>query len=166
MPIIHLTSCIHAPVDRVFNLSRSISLHKAVIRKYDHGNIDGGGSEGLMKQGDKIRFQLKLMGARRALVTQMEHLDFPKEFSSALVSGPFKSLHHQHHFKSIDNGTLLIDLLEYEPAFGLAGKMADAMIIRSFLKKYLEAKNKLIKQYAEGEKWKVVIPIEKTTAKT
>jgi ligand-binding SRPBCC domain-containing protein len=166
MPTIHLTSCILAPIDRVFNLSRSTSLHKAVIRKYDGGNLDGGGAEGLMKQGDKIRFQLKLMGAKRTLVTQMEHLEFPAVFNSSLVSGPFKSLHHEHHFKSIANGTLLIDLLEYEPAFGLAGRMADTMIIRSFLKKYLEAKNKLIKQYAEGEKWKVVIPSEKTTAKT
>lgn len=165
MPIIHLTSCIHAPIDRVFNLSRSTSLHKAVIRKYDGGNLDGG-SEGLMKQGDKIRFQLKLMGAKRTLITRMEHLEFPEAFDSILISGPFKRLHHQHHFKSITNGTLLIDLLEYEPAFGMAGKMADTMIIRPFLKKYLEAKNKLIKQYAEGEKWKVVIPAEKTTAKT
>ena len=52
-------------------------------------------------------------------------------------------------------------MLEYEPAFGMAGKLADSMLIRTFLKKYLEAKNRLIKQYAEGEKWRVVLSEKK-----
>jgi ligand-binding SRPBCC domain-containing protein len=96
------------------------------------------------------------MGRQRVLVTRIESLDMPLMFASTLVKGSFKSLRHEHHFKSIQNGSLVIDLLEYEPAFGALGRLADKMLIRPFLRKYLEAKNRVIKQYAEGEKWKVL----------
>jgi ligand-binding SRPBCC domain-containing protein len=160
MSTIHVTSCIHAPVERVFNLSRSTSIHKAVLRSYKKGALESGG-DGLMAAGEKIIFRLNFLGRGRELVTKIDVMEVPRMFVSTLVRGSFRSLRHEHHFKPIDNGTLLIDLLEYEPAFGAVGKMADGLLVRSFLKKYLEAKNRLIKQYAEGEKWKVVLPEKK-----
>jgi ligand-binding SRPBCC domain-containing protein len=110
---------------------------------------------------DKVSFRLNFLGRQRELVTRIDTLEFPRMFVSNLVRGSFKSFRHEHHFKPIDNGTLLIEVLEYEPAFGAAGRLADGMLIRSFLKKYLEAKNRMIKQYAEGEKWRVVLPEKK-----
>ncbi|TDW99675.1 SRPBCC family protein [Dinghuibacter silviterrae] len=160
MSTIHVTSCIHAPVERIFNLSRSTSLHKAVLRSYKKGTLESRG-EGLMNVGDKISFRLSYLGRQRELVTKIDVMEDPKMFVSTLVRGSFRNLRHEHHFKPIENGTLLIDLLEYEPAYGAAGKWADGLLIRSFLKKYLEAKNRLIKQYAEGEKWKVILPEKK-----
>jgi ligand-binding SRPBCC domain-containing protein len=155
MPTIHLTSHVKAPVDRVFQLSRSTSLHKAVARGYKRGSVEGG-TEGVMGPGDKVTFILPFMGMLQILVTKIEALEFPTKFTSTLVKGPFKRMKHEHYFKSIQNGTLLIDVLEYEPGYGPAGKMADRILIRPFLKKYLDAKNRVIKQYAEGEKWKVL----------
>jgi ligand-binding SRPBCC domain-containing protein len=155
MPKIHLTSHVNAPIERVFQLARSTSLHKAVLRGFKGGKLEGG-SEGIMGVGDKVTFSLRFMGRQRVLVTRIESLDMPLMFASTLVKGSFKSLRHEHHFKSIQNGSLVIDLLEYEPAFGALGRLADKMLIRPFLRKYLEAKNRVIKQYAEGEKWKVL----------
>jgi ligand-binding SRPBCC domain-containing protein len=160
MSTIHVTSFIHAPVERTFDLSRSTSLHKAVLRTYRKGTLEGG-SEGLMGLQDKVTFKLNFLGRQRELITKIDILDFPRMFVSTLVRGAFRSLKHEHYFKPVDNGTLLIDMLEYEPAFGAAGKLADSLMIRAFLKKYLEAKNRLIKQYAEGEKWRVVLPEKK-----
>lgn len=138
-------------------------MHKAVLRKYKKGALETG-ADSLLKQDDKVGFKLQFLGRTRELVTRIENLEFPKHFVSTLVRGPFKTLTHEQHFKPIDNGTLLIDVLEYEPAFGSMGKLADRAMIRSFLKKYLDAKNRLIQQYAEGEKWKVILP-EKTKNK-
>ena len=42
MSTIHVTSFIHAPVERTFDLSRSTSLHKAVLRTYRKGALEGG----------------------------------------------------------------------------------------------------------------------------
>jgi ligand-binding SRPBCC domain-containing protein len=155
-----MTSLIHAPAERTFDLSRSTSLHKAVLRSYRRGSLEGG-SEGLMGLKDKVSFRLHFLWKQRELVTQIETLDPPRMFVSNLIRGSFKSFRHEHHFKPIGNGTLLIDVLEYEPAFGIAGKLADSLLIRTFLKKYLEAKNHLIKQYAESEKWRVVLSEKK-----
>lgn len=157
MSTIHVTSCIHAPAERTFDLSRSTSLHKAVLRSYKKGALETG-ADGLLSQDDKVGFKLQFLGRTRELVTKIESLEYPLQFVSTLVRGPFKGMTHEQHFKPIENGTLLIDLLEYEPAFGVFGKVADGTLIRSFLRKYLDAKNRLIKQYAEGEKWKVILP--------
>jgi ligand-binding SRPBCC domain-containing protein len=157
MPTIHLTTHINAPVDRVFDLSRSTSLHRALIRTYKMGELEGG-SEGLMAWKDKISFSLKYLGRLRKLVTVIVAFDSPRSFRSQAVNGPFQSLEHTHHFKPTGNGTLLIDILEYKPGYGLAGKLADHWIVKPFLIKYLHAKNRLIKQYGESEKWKIVIP--------
>lgn len=157
MSTIHVTSCIHAPAERIFNLSRSASLHKAVLRSYKKGSLETG-ADGLLSQDDKVGFKLQFLGRTRELVTRIESLEYPLQFVSTLVRGPFKELTHEQHFKPIGNGTLLIDLLDYEPAFGAIGRLADKIMIRSFLRKYLDAKNRLIKQYAEGEKWKVILP--------
>jgi ligand-binding SRPBCC domain-containing protein len=136
-------------------------LHKALLRQYKDGTLDGG-SEGLMGLEDKISFRLTFLGRTRELVTRIDALEFPDMFNSTLVRGTFKRLRHQHFFKPIENGTLLIDLLEYEPAFGAFGRLADNLVVRAFLRKYLDAKNRLIKQYAEGEKWRIVIPTGKS----
>lgn len=155
MPTIHLTSHVNAPVERVFQLSRSTSLHKAVARGYKKGRVDGG-TEGILETGDKITFSLPFLGRQRVLVSRIERMEAPTMFVSSQVKGPFRAIRHEHHFMPIQNGTLLIDLLEYEPGYGPAGKMADRYLIRPFLKKYLDAKNRVIKQYAESEKWKVL----------
>jgi len=156
MPTIHLTSFVHAPADRVFDLARSTSVHKALLRSYKHGKVEGG-TEGFIGLKDKISFSLRFLGKQRDVTTRIDFLDYPHSFKSTLVKGPFASMTHEHYFKSIQNGTLLIDVLEYRLSFGAAGRMADRLLVQSFLKKYLEAKNRFIKQYAEGEKWKVVI---------
>ena len=158
MPRIHLTSCIHAPVERVFDLSRSTSVHKAVLRTYRNGRLDGA-TDGIIGLQDKLTFSLTFMGRQRVVVTRIEEITPPTEMTSSLVKGrgSFDSLRHEQHFKSISNGTLLIDLLDYEVAYGGLGRILDKLLIKKFLKKYLEQKNGVIKQYAESDKWKVAL---------
>jgi ligand-binding SRPBCC domain-containing protein len=159
MSQIHLTTYIHAPADRVFDLSRSTGVHKALLRTYRNGSLEGA-TEGFIGSGDKITFGLTFMGRQRVLVTRIESFDPPREFTSVLVKGrgSLASMRHEQHFKPIENGMLLIDLLAYEPAYGFAGRLADKLLVKKFLKKYLESKNLLIKQYAESDKWRAIAP--------
>lgn len=156
MPLIHLTSMIHAPVERVFDLARSVSLHKALMRKYRDGKVEGG-TNGFMEIGDVIRWSRYYLGRKRTIEVKIRSMETPSAFGSILVRGSMASLRHEHFFKPIQNGTLLIDLLEYTPAFGLLGRWMDRRFIQPQLRKHLEKKNQLIKQYAESDQWKVVI---------
>jgi ligand-binding SRPBCC domain-containing protein len=74
-----------------------------------------------------------------------------------MVNGDFKSLRHEHHFKRIDNGTLLIDIFTYEAPYGTLGKLADRLFLARYMKALLETRNKTIKEYAESEKWKFIL---------
>lgn len=158
MSQIHLTTCIHAPADRVFDLSLSTSVHKAVLRSYRNGRLESA-TEGAIGLQDKITFSLNFLGRRRVLTTRIESMERAREITSLLAKGEgsFLSMRHDQYFRQIQNGMLLIDLLEYEPAYGSIGRLADKLLVKKFLKKYLESKNRLIKQYAEGDKWKVVL---------
>jgi ligand-binding SRPBCC domain-containing protein len=74
-----------------------------------------------------------------------------------MVDGDFKSLRHEHHFKRIDNGTLLIDIFTYEAPYGSLGRLADRLFLTRYMKTLLETRNKTIKDYAESEKWKFIL---------
>ena len=56
MPVIHLTTFIAAPIERVFDLSRSIDLHKHSMTKYKEEPV-GSIINGLVKKGDEITWR-------------------------------------------------------------------------------------------------------------
>ncbi|MGC4045365.1 MAG: SRPBCC family protein [Armatimonas sp.] len=48
--------------------------------------------------------------------------------------GPWKSWRHEHRFEAVDNRTTkLIDSIDYEPPFGILGRIADALFLRRIL---------------------------------
>jgi hypothetical protein len=61
------------------------------------------------------------------------------------------------YFKSIKNGSFLIDVIEYETSFGLTGKLLDKIFIKNHISKLLLHRNEIIKQYAETTKWKEIL---------
>ena len=81
----------------------------------------------------------------------------PFSFTDEMVNGDFKSLRHEHHFKAIDNGTLLIDLFSFESPYGQLGHLANQIFLTRYLQNLLESRNKVIKEYAESEKWKFIL---------
>jgi ligand-binding SRPBCC domain-containing protein len=84
-------------------------------------------------------------------------MDPPLSFADEMVEGDFKSLRHEHHFKRIDNGTVLIDIFTYESPYGGLGRLADRLFLTRYMKTLLELRNKTIKEYAETEKWKFIL---------
>jgi ligand-binding SRPBCC domain-containing protein len=74
-----------------------------------------------------------------------------------MKKGDFKSMKHEHHFKAIENGTLMIDIFSYEAPFGGLGKFFSGLYLSNYLEKLLEQRNLLIKEYAESSKWQHVL---------
>ena len=64
-------------------------------------------------------------------ITHVSDLDF---FVDEQRIGPYKLWHHEHHFKAVEGGTEMTDVLSYELPFGFIGKIAHAV----FVKKKLE----------------------------
>jgi ligand-binding SRPBCC domain-containing protein len=156
MPTIHLTTFVAAPAQRVFDLARSIDLHRKSMAHADEEAI-AGTTSGLIGLNETVTWKAKHLRRVRILKSKITAMDPPLSFTDEMVNGDFKSLRHEHHFKRIDNGTLLIDIFTYESPYGSLGRLADRLFLTRYMKTLLETRNKTIKEYAESEKWKFIL---------
>jgi ligand-binding SRPBCC domain-containing protein len=156
MPTIHLTTFIAAPVKRVFDLSRSITLHKLSMQQTGEVAI-AGTTSGLIKQDETVTWRAKHLFKTRFFTSKItEMLPFEK-FTDKMIRGDFKSFEHEHFFKPAENGTIVIDILHFETPYGLIGKIVNKLYLVPYIEKLIRLRNDVIKQYATGEKWKALL---------
>jgi ligand-binding SRPBCC domain-containing protein len=153
MPTIHLTTFIEAPIERVFDLSRSIDLHKKSMAHTGEEAV-GGVTMGLINLQEYVIWKARHLGKTRMLKSRITEMVRPGNFTDEMVEGAFRSLKHQHHFKSIQNGTLMIDYFDYEMPYGFIGQLVDRFYLHRYLTKMLETRNEAIKKCAETDQWK------------
>jgi ligand-binding SRPBCC domain-containing protein len=156
MPNIHLTTFIAAPVERVFDLCRSIDLHKKSMEHTSEEAV-AGTTTGLIGLDDTVTWKAKHLGKQRILKVKITSMSAPASFTDEMVAGDFKQMKHEHHFKPINNGTLMIDLFSFETPYGGLGKLANSVFLARYMKKLLEQRNAAIKEYAEGDKWRFLL---------
>jgi ligand-binding SRPBCC domain-containing protein len=156
MSKIHLTIFIAAPVERVFDLSRSISLHKISAAQTKEEAI-AGVTTGLINLGETVTWQAKHLFKTRQHTSKITAMEKPVSFTDEMIKGDFKSFCHQHHFKVVDNGTIMIDIVEFESPYGVIGKFFNAIYLKKYLEKFLLKRNAVIKEYAETTKWKAIL---------
>jgi ligand-binding SRPBCC domain-containing protein len=156
MPTIHLTTFVAAPADRVFDLARSIDLHRKSMAHTAEEAL-AGTTSGLIGPDETVTWKAKHLFKTRILKSKVTAMSRPTSFTDEMVVGDFKSLRHEHHFKHIGNGTLLIDLFHFETPYGGLGKLINQVYLTHYMKKLLETRNQLIKEYAESEKWKFIL---------
>jgi len=152
MPIIHLTTFIAAPIERVFDLSRSIELHKKSMADHREEAV-AGTTIGLINLNETVTWKAKHLMKTRVLQVQITAMERPFTFTDEMKKGDFKSMKHEHHFKAIDNGTLMIDVFAYETRYGGLGRLINNLYVFPYLEKLLEQRNRVIKEYAESNKW-------------
>ena len=158
MPHIHITSFIAAPVELVFNLSRSINLHQISTASTNEKAIDGV-LNGLINKEETVTWQAKHLFKIRLFTSKITTMQSPDFFIDEMIKGDFKSFSHEHHFKATENGTIMIDLVDFESPYGIIGKIANSIFLRSYVEKFLIKRNAVIKDYAETEKWKTIFEL-------
>ncbi|MBZ5857442.1 SRPBCC family protein [Flavihumibacter profundi] len=153
MPTIHLTTFVQAPMERVFDLSRSIDLHKKSMAHTGEEAV-GGTTMGLINNQETVTWKAKHLGKTRILKSKITEMKKPLLFTDEMAEGDFRSMKHDHHFKSVDNGTLMIDYLHYEMPYGFIGRLVDQFYLNKYLTRLLETRNSAIKKCAETDQWK------------
>jgi ligand-binding SRPBCC domain-containing protein len=156
LPFIHLTTFIAAPADRVFDLSRSISVHKASMTRFSELPI-AGKTAGLMELGDWVTWQAKHLGKKRTLQVKITLMDKPHRFTDEMEAGDFAMMKHEHYFKPVANGTIMIDQFWFESPYGFFGKMLNKLYLTRYMTGLLEARNRHLKHAAEGGQWKALL---------
>lgn len=156
MPKIHLTTFIAAPVERVFDLSRNIELHQ-ISTASTHEKAIEGITGGLINKGETVTWQARHLFKKRKFTSKITELEKPALFTDEMVAGDFQNFQHEHHFKAVKNGTIMIDLVNFETPYGFLGKIANSIFLRSYIEKLLLKRNEVIKTYAESAKWKTIL---------
>jgi ligand-binding SRPBCC domain-containing protein len=152
MPFIHLTTFIAAPQERVFDLSRSVALHKSSMKDHDEKIVDGTMS-GLMNLNDTVTWTAKHLFKQRRLKIRITKLQRPEYFIDEQEAGDFKLMKHEHYFKPIENGTIMIDQFHFETR-GFMGSLVNKFYLEKYMTQLLKLRNKMIKEMAEGNGWK------------
>jgi len=152
MPFIHLTTFIAAPQERVFDLSRSVALHKSSMKDHDEKIVDGTMS-GLMNLNDSVTWTAKHLFKQRRLKIRITKLQRPEYFIDEQEAGDFKLMKHEHYFKPIENGTIMIDQFHFETK-GFMGGLVNRFYLEKYMTQLLKLRNKMIKEVAEGNGWK------------
>jgi ligand-binding SRPBCC domain-containing protein len=156
MTSIHLTTFIAAPIWTVFDLSRSIDLHK-ISTSHTQERAVAGVMNGLINENDTVTWEAKHLFRKRYFTSRIEKMERPELFIDVMEKGDFKSFRHEHHFKHVDNGTIMIDQVEFESPYGILGKWVNRFYLKNYITQLLLKRNSVIKEFAESEKWKTIL---------
>lgn len=149
MPLIELETLIAAPVERCFDLSRSVDLHLAGAASTGERAVAGTMS-GLMELDDTVTWEARHFGSRRRLEVRITEYDRPRWFRDEMTSGPFRRMRHDHSFAADGVGTAMRD------SFDFATKVPplDALVLAPYLCRFLIARNDVIRRVAESDEWR------------
>ncbi len=75
-----------------------------------------------------------LLGIPLYWMTEITHVKDQQFFIDEQRYGPYSMWHHQHHFKIIEGGVEMTDIVHYKIPFWLMGDAANALFIRKQLR--------------------------------
>lgn len=71
-----------------------------------------------------------ILGIAVKWVTEITHVDKPHYFIDEQRFGPYKFWHHEHRFKSINQGVEIMDIIHYELPLGIIGTLINAIKVK------------------------------------
>ncbi len=156
MPTIRLTTEINAPVQRCFDLSRSIDLHMLSTRQ-THEKAVAGITSGLIGLNEEVTWRARHFGIYQQLTSRVTAFEAPAFFKDEMVKGIFKKIEHKHLFEQQGIMTIMKDEFYFEAPLGILGKFFSECILVHYMRTFLKQRNEVIKKAAESNQWKAIL---------
>ena len=156
MPVIKIDTEIHSPIERVFDLSRSIDAHMASTAKTGELAV-GGCTSGLIGLGEVVTWEARHFGVKQRLTVKVTRLERPFLFEDEMVSGAFQRMHHQHRFEEKGLTTVMKDSFDFRAPLGLIGRLAEKAFLTRYMKHFLTLRACALKEMAESDQWKTYL---------
>jgi len=156
MPKIELKTDIKSTIEICFDLARSIDLHKISTQKTKEQAIQGKTS-GLISLNETVTWEANHFGIKQKLTSKITAFTAPNYFVDEQLTGVFKSIRHEHKFEQKSEIVIMSDIFKFESPFGFLGQIFNKLILTNYLRKLLIDRNNVIKEYAETDKWKLVL---------
>ncbi|MEO6917396.1 MAG: SRPBCC family protein [Chitinophagaceae bacterium] len=137
MPVhsLHAVQKLALPLEKAWDFfSRPANLKEVTpshlgfqIRSLYHGDT--------MYAGQIIEYTVKpILGIPLYWMTEITHVEHLKYFVDEQRYGPYGMWHHQHHFREIEGGVEMTDIVHYKNPFGFIGNIANGLFVQSQLK--------------------------------
>lgn len=102
------------------------SLGFSIISKF-HGDK--------MYAGQVIEYKVRpVMGIPLYWMTEITHMSEGKYFVDEQRFGPYSLWHHQHHFRVVEGGVEMTDIVHYKLPFWFLGDIANSLLVKRQLK--------------------------------
>lgn len=152
MPTIETTTIIAAPLERVFDLARSIDLHTLSTSETSERAIRGITSE-LIGPDEEVTWRAKHFGIWQELTVRITGFDRPTFFQDTMLKGAFKSMSHDHFFEFKEGITIMRDRFTFESPLGPLGKLANRLFLERYMRRFILRRNEVLKSIAESDNW-------------
>ncbi len=157
MPVLELRTIIRAPAARCFDLARSVGLHvQSTARTRERGVA--GGARGGVGAGQPVTWRARHFGVWQELTSEISQYDRPRHFRDSMVRGAFAGFDHDHFFAETDGVTEMLDRFAFRSPLGLLGRIADALVLTRYLRRFLAERNAEIQRVAESDEWRALLP--------
>jgi|TARA_B110000879_G_scaffold27658_2_gene37613 ligand-binding SRPBCC domain-containing protein len=92
-----------------------------------------------MYEGMVIQYKIRpILNIPLDWVTEITHVKEKSHFVDEQRFGPYAFWHHEHHFKAMEGGVKIEDILHYSAPLGLLGKIAEVLYVDNKVKQIFE----------------------------
>ena len=149
------STIIEAPIERCFDLSRSVEVHLlSNVHSGEQALVVGGVASGLVGLSEEVTWRAKHFGIWQNLTTRITAMESPSYFQATMVRGIFRFMQADHIFESLESGaTEMKDVFSIVAPLPLLGPVAEALFLRRYMLALLRERNTVIKRVAESSEW-------------
>ena len=136
---------VNASIAEMWDFISSPKNLKLITPDYMGFDIVSEGLPNKMYEGMIISYKVSpLLGIKTTWVTEITHVVDKHYFVDEQRVGPYKIWHHQHFLEATPEGTLMKDIVSYQPPFGILGAIANQLIIKNKLEEIFSYRTKAL----------------------
>ena len=146
---------IQAPIERCFDLARSVEVHLAGNEHCGETAVAlAGVTSGLIGMAEHVSWRAKHFGVWQTLTSEITAMESPSYFQDTMIQGAFRFMKHDHFFRSLPSGqTEMKDIFCFGAPLPILGRLAEIVLLRRYMRALLHERNIVIKQIAESSDW-------------
>jgi ligand-binding SRPBCC domain-containing protein len=151
---------IHAPIERCFDLARSVEVHLAGnVHSGEAAVAEAGVTSGLLCKAQRVTWRAKHFAVWHALTSEITVMDRPAFFQDEMIQGIFRFMKHDHFFRALPGDeTEMKDVFCFAAPLPVLGRLAEIAFLHRYMQKLLRERNAVLKEIAETSEWQRYLP--------
>ncbi|AGZ40532.1 SRPBCC family protein [Actinoplanes friuliensis] len=146
--VIEVVTVVDAAPRRVFDLELDVDVHAGSLRGSRETATTSTGRRRLTL-GDEATFRATHFGLPWRMTSRITAWEPPHRFVDEQTRGPFRSLHHEHHFEDLGtSATRMTDRMTVSAPLGAFGALVTRLVLAPYLRRLLKQRAAYIRRVA------------------